>query len=115
MPQFDSNPAHKAKERRELLIKAANLQTEFAEVFKSFQEDPSNAQEVITKGEELREVQKELGDIAAGRLGPQQVTLRIDYAKDAVAKGRATKAEKTSKSVWPSYKNSRGQTVYKIG
>jgi len=103
-------------EQRQNIIKAAQLQFSFAQAWNLYKADktPSNAREVVSAGDALLDVQKALGGKAMGSLGPSQVKLRQDYAKETVAKDSAT-LKRSDDSPFPSYTNAKGQKVTKIG
>jgi len=108
--------AQEAQELQKRQQKAAQLQFEFAKAFNAYINDKTapKAQEVVAKGDELLEVHKSLGGRASGALAPSQITLRQDYAKETLAKDAGT-LKRSADSPFPSYKNAKGQTVYKIG
>lgn len=116
MAVFQSTSNKDKNETTKNYQKAAQLQYDFAKAWNDYRADPSKAQAVIDKGEELREVQKALGGKAGGSLAPSQVTLRIDYAKDSIAKGVAkSELTKSDNSVFKYYTNEKGHKVWKIG
>jgi len=108
--------AQEAQELQKRQQKAAQLQYEFSKSWNAYINDKSapKAQEVVAKGDQLLEVHKSLGGRASGALAPSQITLRMDYAKETLAKDAGT-LKRSDDSPFPSYKNAKGQTVYKIG
>ena len=116
MSVHQSNSFRETQERKEKLFKAVELQQEFKKSWNSYRENPSNAQKVIDLGEELMSVQKSMGGKALGALGPNQVLLRVEVAKDAIRKGLAKSATKKSDgSTWEHYYDENGHKVTKIG
>jgi hypothetical protein len=69
--------------KREALHKAAHLQYDFAKAWNDYStsKSASAASQVVSKGQELLDVQKGLTGSHGGSLSPAQVTLRMDYAK----------------------------------
>ena len=108
--------AQEAQELQKKQQKAAQLQYEFAKAFNAYINDKTGpkAQEVVAKGDELLAVHKSLGGRASGALAPSQITLRMDYAKETLAKDAGT-LKRSADSPFPSYYNDKGQKVTKIG
>ena len=108
--------AQEAQELQKNQQKAAQLQYEFAKSWNAYINDKTaaKAQEVVAKGDELLEVHKSLGGRASGALAPSQITLRMDYAKETLAKDAGT-LKRSADSPFPSYYNDKGQKVTKIG
>lgn len=108
---YNSTPPKITKDMNEQIRKGVNLQLELKKVWDEFRNDKSKAKEVLKAGEELHAIQKSLG-INCGGLGPNQVQLRIEYAKDAINKGQDTPTE-TFKSGGPfkQYINKSGHKV----
>ena len=116
MAVHQSNSFREVQTRKENLFKAAELHTDFKKAWNAYREDPSKALSVIKTGEELMAVQKSLDGKAHGSLGPAQLQLRIDYAKDTIAKGLAkSEMKKSQGSTWEHYTDENGCRVTKIG
>lgn len=113
---YQSETPKDAREKRLRYQQLAELQYEFAEAFNAYKHDSSKAADVVKIGEELLQVQKLLNHKSAGRLAQSQVTLRMDYAKQSIAKGDAEKELKASDtSAFKYYENDKGEKVWKIG
>jgi len=108
--------AQESQELQKRQQKAAQLQYEFAKSWNAYINDKTapKAQEVLAKGDELLEVHKSLGGRASGALAPSQITLRMDYAKETLAKDAGT-LKKSDSSPFEHYYNDKGQKITKIG
>lgn len=96
---YNSNPQHIAKAQFKEIKKGVDLQLELKKAWDKFKDDKSYAKKVLETGEALHAIQKSTRNNCGG-LGPNQVLLRIEYAKDAILKGAGTPKE-TFKSDGP--------------
>lgn len=108
---YDSNPNYIQKKNFAEIKKGVDLQLKLQKQWETFKSNKSNAKEVLKTCEELIATQEATKNHCGG-LGPNQVKLRAEYAKDAISKGQDAPKE-TFKSGGPfkQYINKSGHKV----
>lgn len=108
---YNSNPQRVAKKQFEDIKKGVDLQLELRKQWDVFKDDRSNAKEVLKTCEALLAIQEATKNHCGG-LGPNQVKLRAEYAKDAISTGQdKPKATFKNDSVFKQYINKSGHKV----